>query len=173
MLKPTVDDKMKDDKMNAKYHKMHLCQTEHEGTPIAKKEINKFLNNNLTTNAVSKWCDMKFVQKAEADVEFSCGEAYTEIEGYISSSQMCAVGAMKDTRACTKLCEDETACKSYECSIMAERCGLNWELKTTVVVQAGCHHCVKAADDFDMACKNHFSADGMPDSWQPVQDSDP
>ena len=76
-------------------------------------------------------------------------------------------------RACAKLCEDETARKLCDYSIMAKHCELNWELKPTVIVQAGYHYCVKAADDFDKACKNDsFSVDGRPDRWQSVQDFD-
>jgi hypothetical protein len=110
------------------------------------------LNNNPLTNHPSEWYDMKFCQKADEDREAPCSEDYDEVEGYIPSSQVRAVGAIKDTHACSKLCDEEDACKSYEYSIMAQRCELNYDFKPTPGVQAGYHLCVKPEEDRDLAC---------------------
>jgi len=114
------------------------------------------LNNNPLINAASEWYDMKFCQKVEEDREPPCSEDYVEVEGYIPSSQVRAVSSVADTHACSKLCNDETACKSYEYSIMAKRCELNWELKPTVGVQTGYHLCVKDDSDREKACQNGY-----------------
>jgi hypothetical protein len=104
---------------------------------------------------------MKFCQKAEEDREAPCSEDYVEVEGYINGKNVRAVGAVENTHACSKLCDDETACKSYEYSIMAKRCELNWAHNQTTPaektgVQAGYHLCVKDESDREKACQNGY-----------------
>jgi hypothetical protein len=115
------------------------------------------LNNNPEPNHAGEWYDMKFCQKAEADREPSCSEDYVETEGYVNGQMVRAVGAVKDTHACSKLCNEETACKSYEYSIVAQRCELNWGLEPMPTgVQAGYHLCVKDESDREKACTNGY-----------------
>merc|ERR1719506_3097571 len=113
------------------------------------------LNHPDVTNTETLWYDMKFCYKPLDMRMPDCGEEYDEVIGHVpGGGSIRAHGAIGDALDCAKLCDDDSACMSYEYSVMAQRCELNWNKEpNSPAIAAGYHFCQKAVGDRAKTCK--------------------
>jgi hypothetical protein len=85
------------------------------------------LNHPLEPNHPGYWYDLKFCQKPEELRPENCSEDYEyDVGQFNGGGTVKTVGNIGSTEECAQLCDDETACKSYEHSVNALQCQLNW-----------------------------------------------
>jgi hypothetical protein len=107
------------------------------------------LNHPDATNTESLWYDMKFCYKPLDMRPPDCADDYDEFIGHVTGGgTIRAVGAIGDSLECAQLCDEDDACMTYEYSVMAQRCELNWEKEVnSPAIAAGYHSCQKAPED--------------------------
>lgn len=116
------------------------------------------LNYADVPNHIGYWYDLKFCQKPEELRPENCSEDYEfDVGQFNGGGNIKTVGAVFSTDDCAKLCDDETACKSYEHSVNARSCQLNWAAdKNNNNSATGYHFCKKASSDVAKVCKGDY-----------------
>jgi len=101
---------------------------------------------------------LKFCTKPEDLRAIPCDDEYEYVEGQFNGGgNIKTVGSVLSTDACAALCNDDTACKSYEYSVMARSCQMNWATDiNNNVSAAGYHFCKKESENVKKVCLGEY-----------------